>query len=130
MDLENIIGIGVILIIAFRLSDTLPKKYRNRSCMGKRWKEQFPNSRKEDIRDFLILFTDSFAFSSDDKLKFEPHDKLLDIYRDLYPLKWSADALEFETLTDELNNKYQVKLNEIWHDNLTLGELYSGVTNT
>ena len=98
--------------------------------MGKRWKDQFPNSRKEDIRDFLILFTDSFAFSSDDKLKFEPQDKLLDIYRDLYPSKWSADSLEFETLTDELNNKYKVKLNEIWHDNLTLGELYSGVKNT
>ena len=130
MRTEYIIGILVILVIAFWSSDTLPKKYRSRDCMGKNWKTEFPSSSKEDIRNFLLVFTDSFAFSASDKLKFEPSDKLLDIYRELYPTKWMADALEFETLANEVSKKYRVKLHDIWHDDLTLGELYSGVKNT
>ncbi|WP_440056539.1 hypothetical protein ACSLBF_20755 (plasmid) [Pseudoalteromonas sp. T1lg65] len=130
MSAEYIIGIIVFLVIVYWSSETLPKKYRSRKCMGRSWKTEFPNSSKEDIRKFLLLFTDSFAFSENDKLKFEPNDKLLDIYRELYPSKWMADALEFETLADEVSKKYGVKLNDVWHDNLTLGELYSGVKNT
>ena len=38
--------------------------------------------------------------------------------------------MEFETLADELEDKYQVKLSDLWYDDLTLGELYSGVKNT
>ena len=83
MDLEYIVGIGVILILLFWVGDTLPKKYRKRSCMGKNWKSTFPSSSKEDIREFLLMFTDAFAFSPSDKLKFEPDDKILDIYREL-----------------------------------------------
>ena len=127
MNLEYIVGIGVFLIVLFWIGDTLPKKYRNRGCMGENWKVEFTNSNKEDIREFLLLFADSFAFSSGDKLKFEPHDKLLEIYKELYPSKWLADAMEFETLADELVNKYQVKLNDLWHNDLTLGQLYLGV---
>ena len=85
MDLEYIVGIGVILVIFYWFGDTLPKKYRNLNCMGKNWKAEFPKSTKEDIRGFLLMFTDSFAFSSVDKLKFKPNDKLFDIYRELYP---------------------------------------------
>ena len=54
MDLEYIVGIGVILILLFWVGDTLPKKYRKRSCMGKNWKSTFPSSSKEDIREFLL----------------------------------------------------------------------------
>jgi propanediol dehydratase small subunit len=130
MNAEYIVGIGVLIILCFWFGGNLPKKYRNRDCMGKSWKAEFPNSSKDDIREFLLTFTDSFAFSSGDKLKFNPHDKLLEIYKELYPSKWVADAMEFETLTDELTKKYQVNLNDLWHDDLTLGELYSGVKNT
>ena len=130
MDLEYIVGIGVLLIAFFWLGDTLPKKYRNRNCMGKNWKSTFPNSSKEDIREFLFMFTDAFAFSQSDKLKFEPDDKILDIYRELYPSKWMADALEVETLVEDCEKKYSINFNDLWHDNLTLGELYSGVKNT
>jgi propanediol dehydratase small subunit len=130
MDLEYIVGIGVLIIAFFWVGDTLPKKYRNRNCMGKNWKSAFPSSSKEDIREFLLMFTDAFAFSSSDKLKFEPDDKILDIYNELYPSKWMADALEVETLVLDCEAKYDIKFNDLWHDNLTLGELYFGVKNT
>ena len=98
--------------------------------MGKNWNSTFPDSNKEDIREFLLMFTDAFAFSPRDKLKFEPDDKILDIYRALYPSKWMADALEVETLVEDCEKKYSINFNDLWHDNLTLGELYSGVKNT
>lgn len=130
MSVEHIIIFIVFIVIFYWPSDTLPKKYRSRNCMGRNWKTQFPNSSKEDIRKFLLLFANSFAFSANNKLKFEPNDKLLDIYRELYPSKWMTDALELETLADEVSKRYGVKLNDVWHDNLTLGELYSGVSDT
>jgi hypothetical protein len=130
MDLEYIVGIGVLLIALLWTSDTLPKKYRNRNCMGKKWKSTFPNSGKEDIREFLLMFTDAFAFSQNDKLKFEPDDKILVIYRELYPSKSTPDSLEVETLIDDCEKKYSINFNDFWHDNLTLGELYTGVKNT
>ena len=98
--------------------------------MGKSWRLAFPDSSKGNIRDFLVMFTDSFAFSPDDKLKFSPSDKVLEIYRELYPSKWLPDALEVETLAEEFEKRYQVKFSTLWHEDLTLGELYAGAKNT
>ncbi len=61
-------------------------------------KRKSSNTPKEDILKFLLLFTDSFAFFSKQKLKFEPGDKILEIFKVLYPSKWMADALEIEIL--------------------------------
>ncbi|NMP79779.1 hypothetical protein [Pseudoalteromonas arctica] len=130
MDLEYIVVIGVILMLLFWVGDTLPKKYRKRSCMGKNWKSTFSSSNKEDIREFLLMFTDAFAFSPSDKLKFEPDDKILDIYRELYPSKLMADDLEVETLAEYCEKKYSINFNGLWHDNLTLGELFFSLKNT
>ena len=118
-----------ILLWATVLDGTLPKKYRARTCTGKNWKNAFPNTPKHEIRKFLLLFTDAFAFSPNSKLKFEPEDKIIDIYRNLYPSKWMADALEVETLAEDIEEKYGVKFNEIWYDNLTLGDVFKYVKN-
>jgi hypothetical protein len=54
-------------------------------------------------------------------LKFSPHDKIWEIYRELYPSRWTADALELETLTEDLLTKYDFSLAAIWSEKLTLG---------
>jgi propanediol dehydratase small subunit len=72
-----------------------------------------------------LLFTAAFAFRDSDKLKFSPNDRVWEIYRDLYPNRWGADALELETLTDELNAKHGIALDEIWSEKLTLGQLFA-----
>ncbi len=95
--------------------------------MGRAWKSVFPDSDKAEIREFLILFSDSFAFSRKDKLKFEPNDKILDIYREMYPSDLMADSLELETLAEDLEKKYNVTFDEFWSETLTLGELFSRV---
>jgi propanediol dehydratase small subunit len=74
-----------------------------------------------------LLFTAAFAFRESEKLKFNPDDRIWEIYRDLYPNRWVADALELETLTDDLNAKHGIALGEIWSENLTLGEVFACV---
>ena len=121
-----IIGVFVWAIV---FGGTLPKKYRNRSCTGENWKKAFPKTSKEEIRTFLLLFTSAFAFSPKNKLKFEPEDKVMDIYRELYPSKWMPDALEIETLADDLEKEYSVNFNDLWHENVSLGEIFSKIKN-
>lgn len=128
MSVTFIIIFVIFLVSAFYV-DGLPKEYRLRKCMGKYWKSIFPSSSKEDIREFLILFTDAFAFSNKDKLSFTPNDKIYDIYTALYPSKWMADSLEIETLARDIENKYHINFIELWNEDLTLGDLFSSVKN-
>lgn len=108
----------------------VPKKYRVRSCTGKNWKSAFPQHSKEDIRKFLLVFTEAFAFSPKQNLKFDPEDKIMDIYKEIYPSKFMEDSLEIETLSEDIEREYNVKFSTIWNDNLTLGGLFSQIVNT
>jgi len=119
----------LLLVVGLFLGDTLPKKYRSRSCEGKTWRSKFPTTSKQEIREFLIFFVDAFALSEKDKLKLSPGDELLEIYKAIYPNKWQADSMEFETLDHDLKIKYGLSLEKIWHEKLTLGELFIGVKN-
>jgi len=121
----------IILFIAVLFSIPAEKerrrrlnKYWMRSCTGKKWKQQFPEVPKEEIRDFLENFVFSFAFNSKKRLKFEPDDKVMEVYRALYQKKWEADALEFEFLEGVLKKEYGLKLEEIWYDDMTLGQIF------
>lgn len=120
-----LIIIVVVIAIAWSVyTGDVPRKYRIRNCTGKNWKEEFPNSSKEEIRKFLLLFTDAFAFSRKQKLKFEPEDKILDIYKALYPKEWMPDSLEVETLAEDIEREYGINFTSIWHEGLTLGGLF------
>ena len=129
MKIALIITVIAIAIAWSVYTGDVPKKYRIRNCTGKNWKKKFPDTSKEDIRRFLFLFTDAFAFSRKQKLKFEPDDKILDIYKALYPAKWMADSLEVETLAEDIEREYNINFTNIWHENLTLGDLFSKVKN-
>jgi propanediol dehydratase small subunit len=123
-----LIGATLALIVwASVFGGKLPVPFGARSCQGTSWRRSFPDAPKEEIRKFLSLFTDSFAFDNTERLKLNPDDQLLDIYRALYPRKWQADALEFETLAHALESEYKVKLASVWHNGLTLGQLFAHV---
>lgn len=125
----GMLAIAAFLILLsalwFRFGTSLPKRYQSRKCKGAQWRKAFPQATKYDIRDFLLLFTAAFAFRDSEKLKFSPNDRVWQIYRDLYPNRWVADALELETLTDDLNARYGIALGEIWSEELTLGEVFA-----
>jgi hypothetical protein len=98
--------------------------YWQRRCTGRAWRRSFPAASKGEIRAFLRLFVDAFAFSPNRMLQFAPEDKVLAVYRALYPVKDWPDALEVETLADRLYRTYGIELAGIWSDQLTLGEIF------
>jgi propanediol dehydratase small subunit len=126
MKMLAVVGVLILLsILWLRFESSLPKKYQSRKCEGGQWRRAFPQATTHDIREFLLLFTAAFAFRDSDKLKFSPNDRLWEIYRDLYPNRWVADALELETLSDELDARHGIALGEIWSEKLTLGEVFA-----
>lgn len=100
------------------------RAYWARSCSGRAWKRAFPGASKGEIRAFLHLFVDAFAFPRNRALQFLPSDRVLAVYRALYPSSELPDALEVETLAKELGRTYRVSLGELWSEELTLGQLF------
>lgn len=127
----NVLAVaGFLVLLSIRrttFGTGLPRKYRSRTCEGAQWRSAFPRAAKDEIRQFLLLFTSAFAFRVSDKLKFSPDDPIWTIYRDLYPGRWGADMMELETLCDDLNTKHGIALAEIWSEQLTLGDLFAHV---
>lgn len=112
------------VVVAGYFVDDTPKLYRSRKCRGAAWRRRFPEASKQTIRAFLEFFAAAFAIRKRHVLKFGPDDGLLAIYRARYPSRGWPDALEFETLARDMRNTYQLSLEEIWHDRLTLGEVF------
>jgi propanediol dehydratase small subunit len=93
-----------------------------RTCTGPAWKAAFPAASKGEIRAFLELFVRAFGFRSSRKVSFEPSDRVLDIYRTRYPSNFSPDSLELESLLAAAKKRYGRV--PVWHENITLGELF------
>jgi len=123
----SILAILVLLAVAWSVLafGQLPNPFRSRTCQGRQWRRAFPGASKKQIREFLSVFTAAFAFRDTDILKFRPDDQLLGIYRALYPSKWVADAMEFETLAADLRTKFGIVLDDIWDERMTLGTLFA-----
>lgn len=127
MDTSTIIILSLIaasVLWSVLFGGQLPKPFRDRTCQGKGWRNTFPTSPKQDIREFLSLFVKAFSFSQKEGLKLNPDDQILQIYRAEYPSKWTPDALEIETLAKDIEAKYGFSLESVWHEQLTLGELF------
>lgn len=110
-----------------RLGARPPAPYGQRVCQGAAWRRAFPHASKQDLRDFLAVFADAFAFRSSSRLNFSPDDSLLAIYLAHYPSRWTPDALELETLAQQVERHYKVHFADLWHERLTLGELFAAV---
>ncbi len=117
--------IAIIFVWGITFGGSLPKAYRARSCQGRVWRQAFPSATKQEIRSFLSLFFAAFAFDDHEKLKLAPTDEILKIYRAQYPSRLQADAMELETLALDLERQHSFKLEALWKDSLTLGELFS-----
>jgi len=100
------------------------RRYWDRACTGFEWRRRFPDAPKSDIRGFLELFVDAFAFRQSRRLCFAPDDKLLEIYRTLYPHRFMADALELEALDALLRKRYGIYAATFWKEDITLGEVF------
>ena len=129
MELTLILILLAALLLAGAIwGGNVPKHYSSRICTGKDWRRAYPESPKQEIRRFLLLFVEAFAFKDAHKLRFQPDDRILDIYTATVG-KWGVDSLELETLADSVQKEYGLNLSLVWRENLTLGELFSLVAN-
>lgn len=119
------VGVGVAVEIVRQRAMRIIKE---RSCAGFRWHRQFPDARADEIRRFLDLFVDAFAFPKKYRLRLQPEDQVVELYRTLNPPNWTiSDAMEFETLGIELEREYGFDLFSCWHDDITLADLFQQV---
>lgn len=118
-----VIGLLIGLPVAIRSRRAL-RIYWDRACTGRDWRRAFPEAEKDDIRQYLQLFVDAFAFRDSHRLKFRPSDKIIDIYRALYPTKGWPDSLEVETFAMMVEKTYHLDLVKEWNPEMTLGEVF------
>src|SRR5689334_1156832 len=84
--------------------------YYSRRCAGRAWRKRFPSATKEEIRDFLRLFVAAFLLEKKRALSFSPDDKVMDVYRTIYPSPIMADALETVTFARECQRNFGVDI--------------------
>jgi hypothetical protein len=101
------------------------QRFWSRACTGIRWRRRFPDSSPSQIREFLSIFVDAFTFEQYRRLSFSPDDKVVEIYRGLYPEKFMADCMELETLALGLRKRYGIDVESFWREDITLGELFA-----
>lgn len=123
--------LGVLAYWFIRFGGYTPEPYRSRPCQGRAWKTTFPDKSKYEIREFLLLFTDAFAFRQNQKLQINPSDGILDLYKTIYPTNhFGIDNLELEAFAMGLEKKYKIDLNAVWNEELTFGRLYEYCNNS
>ena len=101
--------------------------YLARGCMGRGWRRRFPAATKEEIREFLAIFIDSFGFPSGHKLKFEPDDRLMDIHRALNPSPNAPDGEEVENFIIRLEEEYGIDISTQWDKDVALGDVFERI---
>jgi hypothetical protein len=79
-----------------------------------------------EIREFLGLFAGAFGFRRSRLMCFTPDDRVMDVYRTIYPPKWTlADSMELESFAKDVGRHYGVDLFHLWRDEITLGEVFA-----
>jgi hypothetical protein len=80
----------------------------------------------------LQVVCGAFTFNSDNRYKFVPDDRIMDICRSLYP-QWKfwlvCDSMEVESLMMDLDKKFGFDISR-WHPDITLGEIVDSATAT
>ncbi len=105
----------------------LPNALRYRPFQGRVWRSSFPSASRKDIREFLSVFGAAFSFGDSDKLHLRPDDQVLGVVRAARAARWMPDVSDIEPLARALRERYGLRLDEVWHDGLTLGGLFQRV---
>ena len=102
----------------------LPRLYRDRQSQLAAWKRACSDDVMDKVDHLLRILCESFSFNLDDRYQFAPTDRIMDVYRSCYP-RWMfwriADAMEIESLTMDLQRRFQ--LNDAELSEMTLAEV-------
>jgi hypothetical protein len=124
----TVLGIGMS-IREERRRVAFVQRFWDRSCTGLLWRKFFPKSNAAQIREFLNMFIDAFLFDRKRGIYFSPDDKIMQIYRGLYPDRLRPDAMELEFLASRLRKRYGIDAANFWRDDITFGELFLHTQN-
>lgn len=113
------------LILAEVLRRKQMIRYWQRACAGRLWRRRFPLASKTEIREFLDIFLTAFAFEDKRRLCFAPDDRVMDVYRTLYPIRGTPDSMELEDLITRLQKRYGVEILASWKEDITLGDIFT-----
>lgn len=126
---------GLLVILTLSISFATAVEFAERARLRKLldrvdteaiWRDCFPEVPADEIRSFLVLFTESFAIDPTHCFKFAPDDRPSAIYEARYvPHLTVDDHCEFESLTDALASRHRIDLQAVWRDDITLGELFA-----
>lgn len=119
-----IVALSGVLAKGRRIFEARMSPYYSRSCAGRAWRKQFPSASKAAIREFLEIFIEDFCLNHRKKLCFRPDDKLMEVYRTIYPVIPRADEMECESFVLSCEQRYGIDLAPRWSENLTLGEAF------
>jgi propanediol dehydratase small subunit len=118
-------GLGIACSIHFeRRRRAALKSYWARRCAGRAWRDAFPGTPKDAIREFLYFVVDAFGFERTQALKLAPQDSVLALYRACYPVESMPDGLELESLHRTLCSRYGKARFQSVPDGITFGELF------
>ena len=117
----------VFVIVGVVVEDRLLQQLSSPTCTGRSWRNAFPASPKQEVREFHQIVLMAFGIGQRFHLRFAPEVKLMDLYRAVEPpvLSMGVDAMELETLCMEIENRTGVNLSARWQDGLTLGEVFA-----
>lgn len=105
----------------------LPNSLRYRPFQDRAWRSTFPSASRKDIREFLSLCGAAFACRDCDQVHLRPDDQVLGVVRAARPARWMPEVSDVEPLARALRERYGLRLDEVWHDGLTLGGLFQRV---
>lgn len=109
--LDGLVGFTLALmrLIGFAPHRDLPEPYLARKPDAMLWQERCG-------ADFLLadqtlqIFCRVFEFPQQDRFRFRPDDKVMDIYGRLYPSRFSPDSLEVNRLVENIESAFSVTL--------------------
>ena len=103
------------------------RTYWERPCTGIRWRRRFPETPKQQIREFLDQFIEAFGFHDCRRLCFRPEDKVMDVYRSTHPPGDIVDSMELAFFCRPFRDHYGVDVEASWREEITLGEIYERI---
>ena len=102
----------------------IPRPYRDRDSQEAAWRQRC-GEKIGEADAVLMMLCEAFSFNPDDRYKFGPDDRIMDIYRACYP-RWKVwrlgDSMEVESLMMDLDKRYGMDV-EDWHSYISLGEI-------
>jgi hypothetical protein len=80
-----VIGVAaVIIVVVTILYPRTIQEYWQQLCMGRAWKRTFSRASKDEIRQFLYMFVDAFAFPKHRALPLAHTDRVLTVLARLF----------------------------------------------